>query len=162
MRRFLFIKYKNNLTYMRTAEDIKQQIQELLKTRPSINLDILYTYTPAFGHLHEILNATETIKGYCISTIEVKGEKTSPGKWLIVYTNERMIFVFKGMLTGLKHFSIALDQLKTIQPKTNFFFGGLILKSEQTEVKLFQTGKKDHNFFIESLEQLMKELSTRQ
>lgn len=147
---------------MRTAEDIKEQVKALIANRPSISVDILYTYTPAFAHLHEILSATEVIKGYCISSIEVKGEKTSPGKWLIVYTNERMIFVFKGMLSGLKHFSIALDQLKTIQPKPNFLFGGLILKSEQTEVKLFQTGKKDYNFFMESLEQLMKELSAKQ
>jgi hypothetical protein len=51
---------------MKTKEDIHSEIQELLGNQPSIDLNILYTQVPDFNTVHELMEADEKIKGYCM------------------------------------------------------------------------------------------------
>jgi hypothetical protein len=134
---------------MATSEDVKIQIKNLIKDRAGINLDSLFLYEPAFEQIHEVLAGNEVVKAYVKGNLEGTLSHLRAGGWLIVATNERLLFLQKSLLTSLHHFEIPLEEIASIHSKMGWFFGEINLTLDNAKLQIFHIGKKDLEFFLE-------------
>ena len=140
-----------------TIDEIKHQMQAVLAGR-AVNIDSLFLYVKPFNHLHELIQEGEVIKGYCVGLIKRTSVQTLAGEWLVVCTNQRILFVLKGLLSGLNHFSLPFTNITSFMHKTGWFFGEAVISETTSSVTISQIRKKDFSFFVEAFS---KELSER-
>ncbi|MCW7491252.1 PH domain-containing protein [Leptospira sp. 2 VSF19] len=138
---------------MPTMDQIKTQLQGLLKNHPNVNIDILIAYHPAFTCLPEILEDEELIQGYCMGLLESKKQKMGAGKWIVLLTNKRFYFIRKLMFRSkFDSIPIELPDIKKLTPKMGWFFGKIQWETEDDTIQMLQIGKKDYEFFLPCLE----------
>lgn len=140
---------------MKTKEDIHSEIQELLGNQPSIDLNILYTQVPDFNTVHELMEADEKIKGYCIGLVNQTHVPKLAGKWLIICTNRHLIFLGKGAFSKKVDFRIPFNQLKSFKPQKGWLFGEIHINGDFPPVEIFHIGKVDYKFFIHSINSII-------
>ncbi|BDA80204.1 hypothetical protein LPTSP3_g31340 [Leptospira kobayashii] len=144
---------------MQTQEEVKTQIKTLIENYPSVSIELLYTYFPAFNQLHEILLDNELMKAYCFGNLESSEQKFKAGKWLIVCTDKRFLFLQKAsLLFDLTHFDIKFEDLKSIKTKVGWFFAEMNLQTFSSIIRAFHIGKKDFKFFSIALDALASTL----
>lgn len=68
--------------------------------------------------------------------------------WLIVLTNERILFVDKGMIYGLKQTSIELENIVSIQGETGLMFGIIRISSAASPHEIRNVWKRTVNQFV--------------
>ncbi len=68
--------------------------------------------------------------------------------WLIVLTNERILFLDKGMLYGLKQTSIELENIVSIQGETGLMFGIIRISSAASPHEIRNVWKRTVNQFV--------------
>ncbi len=109
--------------------EIRQQIESLE------NADIFGT-KKEIKYLPEVLDENETIKGVASGMLE-------NNTWLIVCTDQRVLFLDKGMLYGLKQKEIPLDSISSVTHKTGIMLGSIeVLGSGHSGMKIKQIEKK--------------------
>lgn len=140
---------------MKTKEDIRSEIQELLGNQSSIDLNILFTQVPEFNEVHELMEADEKIKGYCIGLVNQTHVAKLAGKWVIICTNRNLIFLGKGALSKKLDFRIPFNQLKSFKPKKGWLFGEIHINGDFPPVEIFQIGKADYKFFMQSINSII-------
>lgn len=132
---------------MASADNIKSQLQNLLTDRPGVNMTILFAYTPAFNHLHEVLSTTEIIRGYCIGNLARNKKQVKAGKWLIICTNEQLVLLHKGSITDMVHIKIPLSDIIAVVPKFGWLSGNVKIRENDNEWELYNVNKTDLQFF---------------
>lgn len=142
---------------MKTKEDIHSELQELLGNQPSIDLNILYTQVPDFNTVHELMEADEKIKGYCIGLVNQTHVPKLAGKWLIICTNRHLIFLGKGAFSKKVDFRIPFNQLKSFKPQKDGYLVKFISMGISRQWRFFILGKLIINFlFIRSTPLFLK------
>ncbi len=135
---------------MPKLETIQTQIKSLLPPDSNVNIDILFLYHPAFHCLTELLEEEESIKAYCIGLLEGSHKKYPSGKWLLVKTSKRYLFIFKSMVkTSFEHFALDFKNIQKITYNLGWFFGKIQFTSESNTITLLQIGKRDFRFYEE-------------
>lgn len=132
---------------MVTAENIKTQLKTLLAHRQGVDFNQLYLYSPAFNHVHEFFTAGEIMSGYCIAPLTRLGKQIRGGKWLTVCTNQKLILLHKGLLTGLTHFEIPLTDIAAVTSKLRWWSNAIKIQDKVVEWELYQLNKTDLHFF---------------
>lgn len=140
---------------MQTLEDIKQQLKVVLANRPSVSIDLLFITVNTFNSLPELMQDGEVIKGYCLGLVDQRQVQTPSGVWLVVCTNLRVVFVKKGLVSGVNHFSFPLESITTYTPKTGWFFGEVNLVAAGSAIQISQIGKADFRFFAEAMKEVL-------
>ena len=73
--------------------------------------------------------------------------------WLIVLTDQRVLFLDKGMLYGLKESSIPLDRINGVSGETGMLFGKIIINDGFAARQIKQVSKGSVRPFINRLQQ---------
>lgn len=68
--------------------------------------------------------------------------------WLIVLTNERILFLDKGLIYGLKQTSIELENIVSIQGETGLMFGIIRISSAASPHEIRNVWKRTVNQFV--------------
>lgn len=75
--------------------------------------------------------------------------------WLIVLTDQRVLFVDKGMLFGLKQTSIELDNIVSIKGQTGLMFGNIEIADAGSPHEIRNVWKSTVNPFVNRVRQAM-------
>ncbi len=140
---------------MMTPENVRADLAKLIANRSAVDLDLLFNYSGAFPHLHEILAPEERLRGYCFSNIRQTGKSLHAGKWLTVATIQRLIFLLHSPLKGTIHFSLPLDSITAWEPKFGWLFAGLSIHIAGSTVEMFHAGKTDLKCFVTALDRIL-------
>jgi hypothetical protein len=76
--------------------------------------------------------------------------------WLIVATDQRVLFVDKGLLFGLKQIEMPLTEIQTIAHKTGLMYGEMVVTTAGGACRVEQMAKKFTNGFAETLSELLR------
>lgn len=82
--------------------------------------------------------------------------------WLIVLTNERVIFLDKGMLYGLKQSSIELERVNNFDSEKGLMFGRISIGSNAEVYEITNVWKKTVDPFTKKLREAVKAKQNRQ
>jgi hypothetical protein len=88
------------------------------------------------NHLHEIINDGEKILGHTRGFFE-------GSTWLICVTDRRLLFVDKGMVSGMKSTEIPLDSVGSVNYETKMAGGNITVNAAGTEKKIGKMKKAD-------------------
>ncbi|WP_370558909.1 PH domain-containing protein [Edwardsiella tarda] len=110
----------------------KEQLKEEFIRLSNIVNDSPFGTKKEFFHLPEILNSGETPLAVASGIME-------NNTWLITLTNQRVIFLDKGMVFGLKQVDVRLQDIVSVGGKTGLMFG---------EIQISTTGQ---NYFIKNV-----------
>ena len=141
---------------MTTSENVRNQLETLIRDRKGLNIDLLFKYAGGFCNLHEVLNPDEKILEYCFSNLSQTGRKLPAGDWLIVCTDQRVICHHHGYITKTVHLSIPLASIKSIKPKSGWLFVGLIIQDQTSEIELFHANRPSLKLFIPVLQRTLE------
>ena len=140
---------------MTTHEHVRANFQQLLKDRQGVNIDVLLMSAhPAFGSVHTVLDAGETIEGYCLGPMNDTCRVYLPNKWLILVSNSRIILLMKGFISGLVCHSILLSEITSITFERKWLNGNLQIKSTSLDVGFYQINKTDLACFEQACERV--------
>lgn len=107
---------------MRTKEDVKKQIDALG--------DFYEFYTKKeIDELPNVLREQENIKAITSGTF--KGNT-----WLIVCTDQRLIFLDKGLIFGLQQLDMPLDKINSVNCKTGLLLASISIWDSSGEAKI--------------------------
>lgn len=129
---------------MATLEDVKAQIKEL-------------KYADTFGtkkeikYLPEILRKGERIHGITSGFMD-------GNTWLIALTNERVIFLDKGFIYGLKQVETPLDKINSIEQSIGLIFGEISIWDGSSKMMIKNIIKKSVKPFVNAINEQMKKL----
>lgn len=87
------------------------------------------------SYLPEIIREGETIQAVISGMYD-------GNTWLIVATDQRLLFLDKGLLYGLKQIEMPLSEIQTIQHKTGIVFGELLITTAGGAKKIEKLWKK--------------------
>lgn len=73
------------------------------------------------NHLPDVLSEGEQVLAFSSGYMDAN-------TWLIVLTDERVIFLDKGLIYGLKQVSISLDKINSISGKTGILLGEIAIE----------------------------------
>lgn len=88
------------------------------------------------NHLHEVINDGENILGHTRGFYD--GDT-----WLICITDRRVLFIDKGMISGMKSTEIPLDSVGSVNYETKMMGGNITINSSGTERKIGKMRKQD-------------------
>lgn len=94
--------------------------QEYKKIARLIGDDQFFT-KKELNHLPEVLSEGEQVLAFSSGFMD-------GNTWLIVLTDERVIFLDKGMIYGLKQVSISLEKINSISGKTGILLGEIAIE----------------------------------
>lgn len=77
--------------------------------------------------------------------------------WLVTVTDQRLLFLDKGMLYGLKQFEMPLDQISAITYKTGLIFGEITVSSSGGAKKIGTIVKQD----VPKITKILSDLTKR-
>lgn len=82
--------------------------------------------------------------------------------WLIVLTNERVIFLDKGMIYGLRQSSIEIERINNFESKKGLMFGTISIGSNAEIYEISNVWKKTVDPFTKKLREAMKAKQNRE
>ena len=80
--------------------------------------------------------------------------------WLVVATSQRVLFLDKSMFGGLKQMQIPLTSISSIQHKTGFLSGEVILTASTAAKMIEQIPKQGVSWFAEVLSELVRSVNS--
>lgn len=101
------------------------------------------------NYLPEILNPDEHILSLISGFLD-------GNTWVIALTEERLIFLDKGMFYGLKQREIPLDKINSISQKRGLLLGSVTIQDGATAIKIDNIDKAVIGPFIDSLNNAIK------
>ena len=107
------------------------QVNEQLKTLSTFSQ---FGTKKEIAALPEILNTQETIHALGSGMMDNH-------KWIIVVTDQRILFLDKGMVYGLKQKEIPINTISGISHEVGMLFGSITIGSAATTSKLTQVEK---------------------
>ncbi len=146
-KKSLILRIISSNANMTTIDNVKLQLQSLIANRPGVNFTILFQYSPAFNHVHEILSENEKISGYCIGSLTRAGKQVKAGKWLAICTNQQLVLLHKGMFTNVTYFKIPLTDIAGVTSKLSWLSNKIKILDKETEWEMYQINKTDLQFF---------------
>lgn len=105
--------------------------------------------TKELDHLPKVLDVEEQVLAF--SSGFHKGST-----WLIVLTDQRILFIDKGMIFGVKTSSIELERINNFDYKKGVFFGSISIGSNAEVYEISNVWKKTIEPFIRKLRQAIK------
>jgi hypothetical protein len=124
----------------------KEQIDQQLK---SVKQFEMFFTKKEVQYLPEVIREGETIHGMVSGMYE-------GNTWLVVATDQRLLFLDKGMLYGLKQAEIPLSSISSIQHKTGMLFGTLGVTTSNADKKVDNIDKQATVYFAELLSGLIR------
>ena len=82
--------------------------------------------------------------------------------WLVVATDQRLVFLDKGLIAGLKQVDMPLVGIQTIQHKIGWLDGELLITTGGGVKKVDQLSKKSTAQFCATLSELINTAHSRQ
>jgi len=98
------------------------ELKEEFKRLAKISGDASFGTKKEFFHLPKILNSLET-------PLAIASGMMDGNTWLITLTNQRVIFLDKGMLFGLKQVDINLNNIASVGGKTGILLGEIMIST---------------------------------
>ena len=99
-----------------------QQLKEEYKRLSSVVSDTPFATKKEFYHLPSILNDGE-------QPLAIASGAMDGNTWLITLTNQRVIFLDKGMLFGVKQVDVNLRNIVSVGGKTGLLLGEIIIST---------------------------------
>lgn len=81
--------------------------------------------------------------------------------WLIALTDQRVLFLDKGMLYGLKETTIPLDRIHGVSGETGMLFGKIVINDGFAARQIKQVPKGSVRLFINRLQQELEARHSR-
>ncbi|EPN4500638.1 PH domain-containing protein [Citrobacter freundii] len=100
----------------------KDQLKAEMKRLAAAVSDTPFGTKKEFFHLPEILNSDEQPLGIVSGMMD-------GNTWLITLTNQRIIFLDKGMIFGVKQVDVNLQNIVSIGGKTGLMFGEITIST---------------------------------
>lgn len=114
------------INYATASEsELKKEFQRLAK----LSGDDSFGTKKEFLHLPKILNAGET-------PLAVASGFMDGNTWLITLTNQRVIFLDKGMLFGVKQVDVNLNNIVSVGGKTGLLLGEILISTSGQNYKV--------------------------
>ncbi len=133
---------------MPTAAEIKKQI-EALPDR------YVFWTKKEIRALPKILNNNEVIKG-------ITSGMMNKATWLAVCTNQRLIFVNRGMFYGLRQVQVPLDRIQSIDHEFTIAFGSIRVWDGASAFTIRMVLKSSIIPFVNAAQQAMQALRSTQ
>lgn len=108
-----------------SKSELKAEFQRLAK----ISGDQTFFTTKEFLHLPKILNAEET-------PLAVASGQMDGNTWLITLTSQRVIFLDKGILFGVKQVDVNLNNIVSVGGKTGLLMGEILISTSGQNYKI--------------------------
>ena len=121
----------------------REQVQSMIRELELNGLNTVGT-KKEIKFLPEVLRESEKIS-YLTSGFHEKNT------WLITCTNERVIFLDKGMFYGLKQKEIPLNKINSIEQKTGLIFGEISIYDGASRTEVTNIMKKTVKPFIHAV-----------
>lgn len=104
------------------AKASDSELKEEFKRLAKISGDASFGTKKEFFHLPKILNTGET-------PLAIASGMMDGNTWLITLTNQRVIFLDKGMLFGVKQVDINLNNIASVGGKTGLLLGEIMIST---------------------------------
>lgn len=101
-----------------TKEELKQEMKRLA----AVVTDTPFGTKKEFFHLPEILNNGE-------QPLAIASGMMDNNTWLITLTNQRVIFLDKGMMYGVKQIDVSLRNIVSVGGKTGIILGEIMIST---------------------------------
>lgn len=101
-----------------TKEELKQEMKRLA----AVVTDTPFGTKKEFFHLPEILNSGE-------QPLAIASGMMDNNTWLITLTNQRVIFLDKGMMYGVKQIDVSLRNIVSVGGKTGIILGEIMIST---------------------------------
>lgn len=101
------------------------------------------------NYLPEILNPDEHVLSLISGFLD-------GNTWIIALTGERLIFLDKGMIYGLKQREILLDKINSISQKRGLLLGSVTIQDGATAIKIDNIDKAVIGSFVDTLNDAIK------
>ncbi len=98
------------------------ELKEEFKRLAKVTGDVPFGTKKEFFHLPKILNKGET-------PLAIASGMMDGNTWLITLTNERVIFLDKGMLFGVKQIDVSLKDIVSVGGKTGIIQGDIMVST---------------------------------
>lgn len=131
---------------MPSISEIKKQIKELDHTETLIS-------KREIQHLPEIIQKTENIKGLIQGTMNARN-------WLIVCTNQRIIFLNKGLFYGLDQIETPLEKISAIESHLGLIFGKISYEVGSSKIVIEYCQKNSVKSFVFSLSKTINTINS--
>lgn len=106
------------------------------------------------NHLHEFINPGERILAMTSGVLD-------GNTWLITVTNQRLLFLDKGMVYGLKQMEMPLTQISAISHKVGLVFGNIQVSTAGGTKKIDMIRKQDVPKVAQIISDLVNEVQMR-
>lgn len=133
----------------------RSQLEKVWKAIAEEMGDDRFFTTKELDYLPRILDTQEQVLAF--SSGLHKGNT-----WLIVLTNERVIFLDKGMFYGLKQSSIELERVNNFDSEKGLMFGRISIGSNAEVYEITNVWKKTVDPFTKKLREAVKAKQNRQ
>lgn len=107
----------------------KEQLKSEMKRLAGAVSDTPFGTKKEFFHLPQILSSSE-------EPLAIASGIMNGNTWLITLTNERVIFLDKGLLYGVKQIDINLSNIVSVGGKTGIMFGEIIISTSGQNYKI--------------------------
>lgn len=125
----------------------KQYVKDQLE---SLNSEMRLGVGKELKHLHEVINDGEKILGHTRGFFD-------GNTWLIVVTDRRLLFLDKGMVSGMKSTEIPLDSVGSVNYETKMLGGNITVTASGTEKHIGKMKKND----VKNIANLISEASAQ-
>lgn len=105
--------------------------------------------TKELDHLPRVLDSQEQVLAFSSGL-------HNGNTWLIVLTDQRILFIDKGMIFGVKTSSIELDRVNNFDYEKGIFFGSISIGSNAETYEITNVWKKTVEPFTKKLRQAVK------
>lgn len=102
-------------------------------------------------HLPSVLSDDEQVLAFTSGLMD-------GNTWLIALTNQRVIFLDKGMIYGLKQATIPLDKVNAVSGETGIFFGKIIIEDGASSRVITNVWKKTVIAFTNKMREAMNDI----
>ncbi len=126
----------------------KERKKEYKRIANEIGDDQFFT-KKELKYLPEILMENEQVLAFSSGVMD-------GNTWLITLTNERVIFLDKGILYGLKQTTIDLEKINAISGSTGLVFGKIIINDGYTERQIKNVWKKTVRLFTNKVQEAIE------
>lgn len=131
----------------------QQQLKEEYKRLSAIVSNVSFGTKKEFFHLPNILNDNE-------HPLAIASGMMDGNTWLITLTNQRVIFLDKGMLFGVKQVDISLKDIVSVGGKTGMILGSITISTSGQNYTIKDVAKQSVIPFTNLVNSTRNNLST--
>lgn len=132
----------------------QQQLKEEYKRLSEIVSNVSFGTKKEFFHLPNILNENE-------QPLAIASGMMDGNTWLITLTNQRVIFLDKGMLFGVKQVDISLKDIVSVGGKTGMILGSITISTSGQNYTIKDVAKQSVIPFTNLVNSTRNNLSTQ-